>query len=91
MRRLSDEDVARVAAAVTARGPEPEPENWLERQVHRKILVHTIRDKSFEGILREECRDGVLLWNATLHAKPPIPLSGDTFVPRQEIAFVQTA
>lgn len=89
MGRLRDDDVARIAAAVTARAPEREPQGWLERTVHRRILVHTVRDQSIEGILREECVDGLLLWQAKMQGRNPILLSGDVFVPRAEVAFVQ--
>jgi hypothetical protein len=92
MRRLRDDDIARLReVVVAARGPEPEPENWLDRATHRRIIVHLIGDHSITGTLVLNASDGLLLWAAQLLLHPtPETLGGEVFIPLEQVLFVQT-
>lgn len=69
---------------------EPPQVKWLDQAIHRRILVHTGDDRSIEGILTLAADDGLLLWSAVLKGKPEVPLSGEVFIPRSQVLFVQT-
>ena len=64
--------------------------NWLEEATHRRLAVHTLDERTFEGVLRVAADDGLLLWNAALAGDTPIVLEGEVFVPRSNVSFVQT-
>lgn len=87
--RLKSDDILRIADAV--RPPRDEPGDWLDRATHRKIIVNT-KDggTSIEGVLRETHRDGLLLWNAQVMSRNPVNLTGEVFIPKEQVLFVQT-
>ncbi len=71
--------------------PIAEP-GWLAERTHRSILVHTIENTTFSGVLMHTAEDGVVLADAGLHtpgAEREVSLGGETFVPRARISFVQ--
>ncbi len=63
---------------------------WTQSVVRRKITVHTDA-ATFEGILKEEHRDGVVLVNTILVREEggPLEMAGDTFIPRECITVIQ--
>lgn len=72
-----------------------EPAEWYDRAIHRRIVVHVAGDDntesfSIEGTLHLAAEDGVLLWGAKMTGPKPVDLSGEVFVPRARVLFVQT-
>ena len=66
---------------------------WLRRQLAASVVVHTTTDQSIAGVLEETARDGVILRAARFLDSPDaeVPLAGETFIPREKIAFVQVS
>ncbi len=66
-------------------------QQWLERVLKKKIVVHTRNDQSIEGVLMEQTRDGVILRAAQLLGSDGkrTTMAGEVFVPRENIAFAQ--
>jgi hypothetical protein len=90
--RLSDADICRLAAQLAPfEGPAAAPEGWLEKVTHRRVIVHTKADKSFEGTLVLAAPDGVVLWSTELLVdSKPVKLGGEVFIPADQVLFVQT-
>lgn len=63
---------------------------WLERAIHRRVIVHCADDRSIEGVLVLAADDGLLLWSAKLLGKPEVDLAGEVFVPRSQVLLIQT-
>ncbi len=63
---------------------------WTRSVVRKKITVHTTT-ATFEGILKEEHRDGLVLINTILIREEggPLEMSGDTFIPREAVTVIQ--
>ncbi len=63
---------------------------WTGGVVRRKITVHT-HAATFEGILLEEHRDGLVLVNAILIREEggPLEMAGQTFIPREQVTVIQ--
>lgn len=77
--------------------PEPAPlappaaDNWLEKAIHRRIIVHTVAGSSIEGTITVAADDGLVLWAARMLADPkPVDLAGEVFIPREQVLIVQT-
>lgn len=77
--------------------PAPEPDNWLDKALKRQVAVHTVHDQTFEGTLIHAHDDGVLLWGAAILSGvdrggevQKVRLSGEVFIPRDRVLFVQT-
>jgi hypothetical protein len=69
----------------------PDPQ-WLSRVLKKRIVVHTRDDKSIQGVLMEQLADGVILRAALLlrdGSAPPTPMAGETWIPRENVAFAQ--
>lgn len=66
-------------------------QRWLRHQTHREVLVTTTEDQTFEGVLAEDARDGVILRCAKLHrpGDEAIPLGGEVFIPRDRVSVIQ--
>ncbi|GAA2141532.1 hypothetical protein GCM10009760_25800 [Kitasatospora kazusensis] len=64
---------------------------WLRRQLASEVVVHTIEEQSIRGWLEEEAPDGLILRAARFldAGENPVPLAGETFIPRGRVAFVQ--
>lgn len=63
---------------------------WLWRRRARGVVVHTTDDRSMEGLLSEVARDGVVLKGARyLDDDKTVPMSGEIWVPRDKVAFIQ--
>jgi hypothetical protein len=64
---------------------------WLRKVTKRQVIVHTSLDQSFQGILDAVYDDGLVLRAAVLRDGSPngLALPGETFVPRETIAFCQ--
>lgn len=65
---------------------------WLERTLRKRIVLHTLDDKSIEGTLWEQTSDGVILRAAVLKGEntaPDVSMAGEVFVPRANVAFAQ--
>lgn len=67
------------------------PESWLDRVLKKRILLHLQNDQSVEGVLMEQVTDGVILRAAKLRGNDGkvTPMDGETWVPRDQIAFAQ--
>jgi hypothetical protein len=68
-----------------------EPEAWLARVLKKKIIAHLKNDQSIEGVLMEQTQDGVILRASVLLGNDGkrTPMAGETFVPRENVAFAQ--
>lgn len=68
-----------------------EPNNWLERMLRRRVVIHTKDDNSLEGSLWETTDDGLILRAAQLlNANgAPTAMAGEVFIPRLNVAFAQ--
>jgi hypothetical protein len=63
---------------------------WLRRRLADHVVVHLSDDTSIAGYLEEVARDGVILRAAQyLDAERPVAIQGETFIPRNRIAWVQ--
>lgn len=79
------------APSVPVRPPAPEPAQWLEQAEHRRLTVHTVADQSIQGTLRLAAPDGLLLWSVKMLTKNgAVQMEGEVFIPREQVAFVQT-
>jgi hypothetical protein len=65
------------------------PDGWLDQVTYRRVFVHTLADKTYEGILRATFTDGVVLVAARLVDKNDVDLAGEIFIPRDQIQVVQ--
>lgn len=66
--------------------------SWLNRVKTRKIIVHQRSNESIEGLLVGTWKDGITLRSASLlnsGSKPPTPMAGEVFIPRDEVALIQ--
>lgn len=68
------------------------PMRWLRRRKAYRVLVHTTEDQSIEGVMVYAAADGLVLRHARYHPadSAPISLHGETWIPREKIAFVQS-
>ena len=63
---------------------------WLRLKTRRKVVVHLTDSNTVEGLLRRSAPDGLVLEAAQYHdTERPVPLSGDVFLPRDRVSFVQ--
>lgn len=63
---------------------------WLRRQFRRKVLVHTRDNQTLEGVLEADAPDGLVLRAARfLEGDGQVPLAGEIFVPRENVAWLQ--
>jgi hypothetical protein len=73
--------------------PSPGPEDWLASVTGRRIVVHITEPpetRSIEGLLVLVAPDGLVLRTAKLlDESRPLPLGGETWVPRNRVLFVQ--
>ncbi|MGP8180845.1 MAG: hypothetical protein ACLP1E_08715 [Acidimicrobiales bacterium] len=71
---------------------DPEP-TWLERMMRERVVVHTLKGDSIEGLLSETGNDGVVLHVAVMLQREGngIPLAGEIWIPREQVAFAQLA
>lgn len=84
MRNVFDRPVPEVA--------EDEPQTWLESVVTRRLIVHLTSGQSIDGSLVEIFPDGVVLRAARLlDGDRPTPMGGETYIPREKVAFAQLA
>lgn len=68
----------------------PEP-GWFDMVLKKRLLVHTVAGKSFDGLLAEVVPDGIVLQQAKMLNGTPegLPLVGGSFVPREQVLFTQ--
>lgn len=70
--------------------------SWLKRAQSRTVIVH-MKDNapSVRGVLAGTFTDGLELRHAELlsdkPSTPPTSIAGETFIPRDQVALVQTA
>ena len=64
------------------------PRSWLNTQAGARVIVHTKWGKSFDGTLTNLASDGIVLAAATV-LDDRVPVAGDVFIPRSQVAFVQ--
>lgn len=63
---------------------------WLTRKTLSRIVLHTVADQTFEGVLYSQDRDGVTLRAAFLVEEGrKTPLAGETWLPRESVLFAQ--
>ena len=79
-------DAARPEGVITAADNE-----WLQKVLRKKIVVHLKNDQSIEGVLMKQTQDGVILRAAVLLGDDGkrTSMAGETFTPRENIAFAQ--
>lgn len=63
-------------------------DRWLDTVTRRRVLVHTRDGQTLDGQLARVDRDGLVLAPATW-ADGPHDLEGDTWVPRERVAWMQ--
>jgi hypothetical protein len=69
----------------------PEPD-WFAAAIRKRVIVHQLNDRSIEGSLWERTADGILLRSAKYlgeSGQADIPMAGEVFIPRENVAFVQ--
>lgn len=68
--------------------------NWLDRQTTRRVLVQSNEKPadSIEGVLATVSPDGIVLAHAVFlgESGERIPLTGEVWIPRPKVRFVQT-
>ncbi|MEM9465283.1 MAG: LSm family protein [Actinomycetota bacterium] len=63
---------------------------WIEERTHRRVLIHTTDESSFEGILVAVDADALVLADAkSLDGEVPIELAGEQWFDRDRIKFLQ--
>lgn len=65
---------------------------WVREHYLKRVLIHTKEGDTFDGLLQSSEREAVILVNAQYHgagAEQAVPLAGETYVPRAQIAFMQ--
>lgn len=63
---------------------------WLPARTLKTVTVHTTQDQTFEGLLAAVSPDGLVLRAAKFVGEhDQIPLSGETFIPKGQVSFVQ--
>lgn len=65
---------------------------WVREHYLVRVLVHTTEGDTFDGLLQASEREAIILVNATFHdsgSEQVVPLAGETYVPRNRIAFMQ--
>lgn len=69
----------------------PAAASWLESTLKKRIVVHLCDGLTIDGTLMEQAADGVILRAAKLLGddKRETLMAGETFVPRENIAFAQ--
>ena len=67
----------------------PDPEAWLDTVTMRKVIVHTVDDRSTEGLLAHAGPDGLVLVHARLLGDRPVDLAGKVWVDRSKVLIVQ--
>lgn len=69
--------------------------SWLKRRVARRVLVHTIDEHTFEGLLVVVAGDGLVLRAARHIDEGPdgktvaTPLQGEVWIDRLQVRLVQ--
>lgn len=66
-----------------------EPAAWLERKIRHRIIVHTIDERSYEGLLELTAEDGVILVGTRMLTEGGMQVAGEVFIPRSQVLFVQ--
>lgn len=71
--------------------PSERPREWLASVLKKRIIVHLKNGATIEGTLMEVMSDGAILRAAKLldDAGKATPMAGETFVPRENVAFAQ--
>ena len=63
---------------------------WLDDLTLRRLIVHTVDDRSMEGLLASASPDGIVLVHAKLLVDKPVDLGGQIWLERSKVLFVQT-
>lgn len=66
-----------------------EPPAWLERKVRQRVIVHTVDERSYEGLLDVTATDGLVLIGARMLSEGGATVAGEMFIPRSQVLFVQ--
>ena len=64
---------------------------WLKDKVRNRAVVYTTDDRVLEGLMTDVADEGIVLNDTTIHDGAEVPLTGDVFIPRENIRFVQIA
>jgi hypothetical protein len=63
---------------------------WFQTVLKKRLLVHTVAGKSFDGLLAEVVPDGIVLQQAKmLNGADGVPCVGGAFIPREQVLFTQ--
>ena len=62
--------------------------SWLDRRSGERVLVHSTTEQTFEGVVREVNRHGVVLAAVRL-VDAGVDVAGEVWVPREKVLFVQ--
>jgi len=67
------------------------PVEWIESVLRKRIIVHLQSGQTIEGSLTATMEDGLILRAASLlePGGQRTPMAGETFVPRENVAFAQ--
>ncbi len=64
--------------------------SWLRTRLRRNVYVHTTQSTTIRGVLQTVGGDGVVLSAAVfLESADPVPMAGDVFIPKANVAFIQ--
>lgn len=83
-------DSPRITRPVEVPATPEEPTAWLDSVTMRKLVIHTVDDRSIEGLLATAGPDGLLLVHAKLLGDKPVDLGGQIWIDRSKVLMVQT-
>lgn len=63
--------------------------NWLQTRKRDRVIVYTTEGDTLDGLLNEVAPDGLVLWDARVQSDQGVALSGEVFVPKDKVRFVQ--
>lgn len=65
--------------------------SWVKKRLACFVVVHTTDDRTIEGVLETDARDGLVLAGASYveTGGNKIALDGQVFVPAEKVSFVQ--
>jgi hypothetical protein len=70
--------------------PEPSPLDWWDEMQNSLVMVHMDDDRTIKGLIVKVSPDGVLLASPEfLGEGPAFELGGESFIPRERIAWAQ--
>jgi hypothetical protein len=63
---------------------------WIRHRMAHRVYVHTTDDRTIEGVIVSEWRDGLSLGDARYHeSSGAVSMAGEVFIPREKVLFIQ--